>query len=154
MVHYLLRKQLLAIRISLLQFLLCLLPTLVCGCNGSSDDSVTLEYAKGPLTQGGVTSSLSIEDDWGSGFCGSVSVVNKGTRPVRDWKLVLSRNGADIGRKWSGLSVESRQRVLVAPTGHNAHIPVGGTVLVPFCGSGTGRPSLQSMTVDTTDVRG
>jgi cellulase/cellobiase CelA1 len=124
---------------------------LVGGCNGSSDDSVKLEYAKGPLTEAGVTSSLTIDDDWGSGFCGAVSIVNKGRRPVRNWRLVLQRNGADFGSKWTGLKVESRNRATVSPADHNANIPVGGTILVPFCGSGTGRPALQSMHVDTGD---
>jgi cellulase/cellobiase CelA1 len=131
---------------------LALTITLLLGCNGSGDDSVTLEYAKGPLTQAGVTSSLSIEDDWGTGFCGSVSVVNKGRRPIRNWQLVLQRNGADFGRKWSGLNIESPKRVVVSPNDHNSSIPVGGTVSVPFCGSGTGRPALQSMSVDTGDA--
>lgn len=135
-------------------FALILTVAFVAGCNGSAGDSVTLEYAKGPLTEDGVTSSLTIDDDWGTGFCGSVSVVNKGQRLVRNWHLVLLRNGAEFGRKWSGLSIESPQRALVTPSGHNATIPVGGTVSVPFCGSGTGRPALHSMTVDTTDGTG
>lgn len=123
---------------------------LVSGCNNSIDESVTLEYAKGPLSQAGVTSSLTIEDDWGTGFCGFVSIVNKGRQPVRNWKLIMQRNGADIGRRWAGLSVESRHHVVVSPTGHNAAIPIGGTVTVPFCGNGSGRPALSSMTVDTS----
>jgi endo-1,4-beta-xylanase len=130
-------------------FKLALFAALISGCNSSVDESVTLEYAKGPLSQAGVTSSLTIDDDWGTGFCGSVSIVNKGRRPVRSWQLVMQRNGADIGRKWAGLTVESRNHVLVSPTSHNASIPVGGTVTVPFCGNGTGRPALLSMTVDT-----
>lgn len=133
---------------------LTLATALGCACNGSASDSVTLEYAKGPLTQSGVTSTLTIDDDWGTGFCGFVSIVNKGERPVRDWRLVLQRNGAEFGRMWSGLTVESSRRALVTPTGHNASIPVGGTVSVPFCGSGTGRPALQSMSVDTDDQAG
>jgi cellulase/cellobiase CelA1 len=133
---------------------LTLILSFVCGCNGSSDDSVKLEYAKGPLTQAGVTSSLTIDDDWGSGFCGAVSVVNKGRRPVRNWRLVLQRNGADFGSKWTGLSVESHHHAIVSPVDHNANIPVGGTISVPFCGSGTGRPALKSMYVDTGDAQG
>lgn len=125
---------------------------LASGCNGSDNESVTIEYAKGPLTQADVTSSLTIDDDWGTGFCGSVSIVNKGRRSVRNWRLVLQRNGVDFGRKWSGLSVESQHRVLVSPVGHNANIPIGGTVSVPFCGSGTGRPVLQAMSVETSDA--
>lgn len=135
---------------------LALTLTLACGCacNGSANESVTLEYAKGPLTEAGVTSTLTIDDDWGTGFCGSVSIVNKGERPVRDWRVVLQRNGAEFGRMWSGLTVESSRRVLVTPSDDNASIPVGATVSVPFCGSGTGRPALHSMSVDTADVAG
>jgi cellulase/cellobiase CelA1 len=124
------------------------------GCSNSNDDAVTLEYARGALTQNGVTSSLSIDDDWGNGFCGSVSVVNKSKRPVRHWQLELMRHGSDIGRKWSGLQVLPGDRLLVVPTKTNENIPVGGTVQVPFCGSGTTRPSLASMQVDILDSSG
>ncbi len=132
---------------------LMIFAALISACNSAVDESVTLEYAKGPLSQAGVTSSLTIDDDWGTGFCGSVSIVNRGRRPVRNWQLVMHRNGADIGRKWAGLAIESRHHVVVSPTGHNASIPVGGTVMVPFCGSGTGRPALSSMTVDTSGAQ-
>lgn len=134
-------------------FTLTLFAALLDGCSSHVDESVTLEYAKGPLSQAGVTSSLIIDDDWGTGFCGSVSIVNKGRRPVRSWQLIMQRNGADIGRSWAGLSVESRNHVVVGPTGHNASIPVGGTVTVPFCGNGPGRPALSAMKVDTGDAQ-
>lgn len=131
-----------------------LLGGLTASCANSNDDAVTLEYAKGALTQRGVTSSLTIDDDWGSGFCGSVSVVNKGKRPVRHWQLELMRHGIDVGRKWSGLQILPGDRLLVHPTTTNAFIPVGGTVQVPFCGSGAARPSLASMQVDIIEPSG
>lgn len=130
---------------------LCLLVTLLAGCDSTENDVVTLEYAKGRLTKGGVTSSLTIDDDWGNGFCGTVTIVNKGRRTVTNWRLALQRNGAEIGRKWEGVSVDSEHLVVVSPTTRNATIPVGATVSVPFCGSGSGRPALQSMSVDAHD---
>ena len=135
---------------------ICLL-SVVCaasGCNWSNDEAVTLEYAKNALTQNGVTSSLTIDDDWGSGFCGAVSIVNKSSKRVGDWQLLLTRNGSDMGRQWSGIRVMPGDRLMVQPTGHNQQIPVGGTVSVPFCGSGSGRPILHSMRVDSVDGRG
>ena len=127
---------------------------LLAACNSSSDETVTLKYAKGALTQNGVTSSLTIEDDWGNGFCGAVSIVNKSQRPVRHWQLELTRHGSDVGRQWSGLQVLPGDRLLVHPTKNNQWIPVGGTVQVPFCGSGATRPSLQAMRVDILDPPG
>jgi cellulase/cellobiase CelA1 len=139
------------LRWGMLGFALCLVAA--CNGNGSAEDSVTLEYAKGPLRQSGVIASLTIHDDWGTGFCGSVSVVNKGSIPVRNWQLVLQRNGVDFGRMWGGVHVESETRVIVSPGSADATIPLGATASVPFCGRGTGRPTLQSMTVDTGDDR-
>ena len=124
------------------------------GCNGSERDAVTIEYAQQAITQGGVTSSVTIDDDWGSGFCGSVTIVNKSSRQVRKWQLELNRQGYDLGRKWSGLRASAADRFVVYPVGHNERIPVGGTVTVPFCGTGQGRPALQSMQVDTADGEG
>lgn len=123
-------------------------------CNWSSDEPVALEYAKNALTQEGVTSSLVIDDDWGSGFCGAVSIVNKSRRSVSDWQLWLTRNGSDLGRQWAGIRSLPGDRLVVQPDVHNRRIPVGSTVSVPFCGNGPGRPALHSMHVDSLDGRG
>lgn len=131
-----------------------ILGLLLVGCDASDGEGVTLEYAKGALTQNGVTSSLTIDDDWGNGFCGAVSIVNKSQRPVRHWQLELTRHGSDVGRQWSGLQVLPGDRLLVHPTNNNQQIPVGGTVQVPFCGSGAARPSLASMKVDILEPQG
>lgn len=126
---------------------------LMSSCNGTGENSVTLEYAQQAITQGGVTSSVTIEDDWGNGFCGAVTIVNKSPHQVRNWQLELNRDGYDLGRKWSGLRATDN-RFVVYPADHNEQIPVGGTISVPFCGTGSGRPALQSMQVDTTNGRG
>jgi cellulase/cellobiase CelA1 len=127
---------------------------LASGCNWSNDESVTLEYSKNAITKNGVTSSLSIDDDWGNGFCGAISIVNKSPRSVLHWQLELTRHGSEVGRQWGGLKVLPEDRLVVHPTGHNHQIAVGGTVSVPFCGSGSGRPSLRSMQVDILDGQG
>ncbi|MGC4068603.1 MAG: cellulose binding domain-containing protein [Polyangiaceae bacterium] len=123
-------------------------------CTGATDDALTLEYSKSAMTQSGVTASLSIDDDWGSGFCGTVSVVNKSPHNVRAWKVELDRHGSNVGRQWGGLRVLPEDRLVVHPAGTNEQIPVGATVSVPFCGSGTGRPSLRAMQVDIPTRQG
>jgi cellulase/cellobiase CelA1 len=132
--------------------LLCLVN--LASCTGAHDEAITLEYTKNALTQSGVTASLSIDDDWGNGFCGTVSVVNKSSRNVRAWKVELDRHGSSVGRQWDGLRVLPEDRMVVHPAGTNDQIPVGGTVSVPFCGSGTGRPSLKAMHVDIPTRQG
>lgn len=124
---------------------------LLLGCNGPAENAVALEYARQAITQGGVTSSVTIDDDWGNGFCGAVTIVNKSPRQVRSWQLELNRQGYDLGRQWNGLRATSDARFVVFPANHNEQIPVGGTITVPFCGTGAGRPALQSMQVDTAD---
>jgi cellulase/cellobiase CelA1 len=122
---------------------------LLVGCGGANDDdALTLKYAQSALTQDGVTSSLTFHDDWGSGFCGSISIVNKGPGAVRHWRLELTRNGSDIGRQWRGLQVLPGDLLLVQPSNDNEWIPVGGTVELPFCGSGFERPQVSAMQVE------
>lgn len=80
------------------------------------------------------TADLSIQNDWGGGYCASVSIYNAGSVAVSSWQVTLNANDSDIGNLWNGnLSGDS-----VTAMPYNAQIAAGGSVSFGFCANATG----------------
>ena len=47
------------------------------------------------LTKNGVTGSLAITSDWGSGYCASVTLSNGGSTAVTSWQVVMNSGALD-----------------------------------------------------------
>jgi len=120
----------------------------VSGCNvPPSVDNGTASSSQ-PLTTEGVTETLSITSDWGVGYCASVTLVNGSAAAVTTWSSVLNTNGSPVSQLWSGSYATSGNNVTVTPESYNAAIAAnGGTATFGFCASGSGRPTLTSLTI-------
>jgi hypothetical protein len=124
--------------------------TVIGACTESPDEDVSItEQAatNGTVLSGSVTATLTTTSDWGAGFCQSVSLKNTGSA-VTSWTLNLATNGASISNIWNATQTTSGTTMTVTPASHLASIPTNGTVEFGFCGTGTGRPTLSSLTVN------
>src|SRR5690606_32270335 len=54
------------------------------------------------LTTGGVEATLSLQSDWGSGYCADVFLDNHGDTPVTSWSVTLNTRQSSISQLWSG----------------------------------------------------
>lgn len=94
------------------------------GAAGSSSGSST--------GAGGVTASLQVNSDWGSGMTGTVTVTNDTATPVQGWQVQLT--SADVlGNVWNGvLASQSGNVALVSNASWNAAIAPGGSTTFGF----------------------
>lgn len=110
------------------------------------DTAARTELAVSTANSGAVTATLTTSSDWGSGFCASVTIKNTGTT-VSNWTLKISTNGSTTSNIWSASQTTSGTTMSVVPASFNQSIPSGGSVEFGFCGAGSGRPTLSSITV-------
>jgi len=97
----------------------------------------------------GVTGSLSLTNDWGSGYCASVTISNGSSSTVTSWTAVIELNQAALQNLWSGTYTVSGSRLTVKPADFNGTISPGSSVNFGYCANGTGtnyRPTLVSVT--------
>lgn len=107
---------------------------------GANSVVATIDYGSGSTTtpppppppSGGVTASLQVSSDWGSGMTGTVTVTNDTNAPVQGWEVQLT--SADLlGNVWNGvLSQQSGGVALVSNASWNADIAPGGSTSFGF----------------------
>lgn len=107
-----------------------------------------------------MTVTLAIDNDWGSGYCATVSLANESSTDVTDWAVVKDLGGSTVNNLWSGRYTQNAGSVTVEPESYNALIRPDGTVSYGFCASGSGRPTITSISItgggadDTTGTGG
>jgi endoglucanase len=96
------------------------------GCDSESDDD---EFN---LSAGGdVTADVTINDDWGAGYCAQVDVTNGTSLPV-DWIVSFTIEGS-IRNLWSAVYQQSGNTVTAEGVSWNNTVQPGGTVNFGFC---------------------
>lgn len=111
------------------------------GADGTEESIATVE--------GAVASSVTITNDWGSGYCANVTVGNNMAVAANKWTVVLDMKGASIqvnnGAKnmWNALSNGTTGSALsFTPVSYNSYIQPGATASFGFCANGYNRPAM------------
>jgi endo-1,4-beta-xylanase len=122
--------------------------TLIGACaENPADETAHAELAVSSVTSGSVTATLSTTSDWGAGFCDNVTISNKGSN-VTNWTIKIATNGATLSQIWNAKQTTSGTTMTVTPADFNKTISSNGSVNFGYCGAGTQRPTLTSITVD------
>ncbi len=79
----------------------------------------------------GVTASVTKTDQWATGYCGKVVVMNVSPAPVT-WRVTVPVEGT-IYNAWNGQITQSGATATVTGAPYNATVPVGGSADVGFC---------------------
>ncbi len=98
------------------------------------------------ISSNGVNATISMQSDWGSGYCAGVTLSNGSTAPVTSWSVVIQLNST-LSNLWSASYAQSGTQLTATPMSWNASIPPGAAINFGFCGTGAGRPTLSSLTV-------
>ena len=97
------------------------------GCESAGDDD---EF--NDPEPGGVTVELSVQSDWGSGYCADVTVRNSGSSDV-DWEVTVPIEGRTT-TTWNAVVEESNGKLHLQGLSWNNIVPAGGSVgSVGFC---------------------
>ena len=96
---------------------------------------------------GAASATLSIQNNWGGGYCASVTISNQGSASISSWQTQLNLNNSQISNLWSGLLGGTQ----VTGMGYNSEIAVGASVSYGFCANTTqssnNLPTLISLSV-------
>ncbi|MCZ6639196.1 MAG: cellulose binding domain-containing protein, partial [Candidatus Dadabacteria bacterium] len=96
------------------------------GCDSESDDD---EFN---LPAGGdITADVTINDDWGAGYCAQVDVTNGTSLPV-DWIVSFTIEGS-IRNLWNAVYQQSGNTVTAEGVSWNNTVQPGSTVNFGFC---------------------
>jgi len=96
------------------------------GCNSANDDDEFNEPTGGDLT-----TEVTINDDWGAGYCAQVKVVNSASSTV-DWVVSFSIEGT-IRNLWNALYEQNGNTVTAEGVSWNNTVQPRGTVNFGFC---------------------
>src|SRR5690606_19321348 len=101
------------------------------GCSSPDDDDERDEQPGG-----GVAADVSINDDWGTGYCARVIVTNVGTQPV-DWVVTFDIEGT-VRDLWNAEYSQSGSTVTAEGVSWNNIVNPSQTVEFGFCADRTG----------------
>ena len=85
--------------------------------NAQDDDEST------PPVCGDVNTEISIRDDWGTGYCADVTVINNTCQPVT-WKVTVAVDGT-VDNLWNGTYVQGQNTIEVRGDSWNSELAVG-----------------------------
>jgi expansin (peptidoglycan-binding protein) len=115
------------------------------GCGSEMPGGVTIQE----LTSNGVSATLSLQSDWGAGFCAGVTVTNTSAAAITSWQVLVNLNQATVNQSWNASVTASGGQLTAAPLSWNAAIAPAASVTFGFCATTAGsanRPALISVT--------
>ncbi|WP_158633352.1 cellulose binding domain-containing protein [Tautonia sociabilis] len=113
------------------------------GSLADAETSVTIRDDDAPASPVGIV--FQVDDDWGSGFTGSIAIRNTSASPIQGWELSFTFEGR-ITSIWNAEIVEHvGNRYRIRSRSWNSDIASGGEVSFGFVGSRT------SPTITPTD---
>lgn len=95
-----------------------------------------------------MTALLTMQTDWGVGYCANVDISNNGTVAVTSWTAVVNFSNATLSTLWNGTPTVADGLMTVVPLEFTAHIAPGDTQNFGFCAATTAAnytPSIASL---------
>ena len=80
------------------------------------------------LTTSGVSATLDLQADWGSGYCAQVTLQNTSSSALTSWTVVIELNQATLSQLWNGTVTQSGSQIAVKPAAWNASVAPGATL--------------------------
>lgn len=101
------------------------------GCSSATDDDET-DPVKPPPPGGDVVAELSVQSDWGSGYCADVLIRNPGSVDV-DWVVTFPIEGSAYN-VWNAIGTEQGGKLTLTGLSWNNIVPAGATLeSIGFC---------------------
>jgi len=103
------------------------------GCGQSASQKEDVAGQEQEIVSGPGVATISIQTDWGTGYCANIKVANQGTAPITSWTVVLQADVASISSVWLGQFTQSGTQIIVKPVSFNSTINVGSSVTFGYC---------------------
>src|SRR6185295_5524339 len=109
-----------------------------------ADPAIAESTVEAALVNGAVTANLVITNDWGGGYTAELRMSNTGA-PTTAWTTVVQLGGSSLSNAWNASATPSGDVLTASNLSYNAAIPSATTAVWGFQGTGSGRPSLTSI---------
>ncbi len=91
---------------------------------------------------GTATATLTIQSDWGGGYCAAVAINNQGSAAINTWQVTINTNNSTINNVWNG----NLSNNIVTSMSYNSTIAVSGNTSFGFCANAQGDNYLPTLT--------
>jgi len=92
-----------------------------------------------PTSSGaGLSGTISITNEWSTGYCAEIKIANAGSAAAGPWTLVFDAQQATPTQLWNGLVSRSSNRYTVTPLAWNQSVAAKGSISVGYCADKTG----------------
>jgi hypothetical protein len=106
------------------------------GCTDVDADAGVQELGEAlSSSDGSFVAVLSLQSDWGSGFCANVKISNAGSAPTTSWNVAIDLKGAVVSSSWNTQLEIGDGSVTATSVAWNAVIAGGSTTDFGFCAS-------------------
>jgi len=121
---------------------------LACGlvaCSSGAHESAS--FAEQDLTSpdGSLSATLTLQSQWGSGYCANIAISNGGTKTSSSWSVTVALNGSVFGNGWNAQLTQGAGQLTGSNLTYNGAIAPGAATSWGFCATGTTTPSLLSV---------
>lgn len=99
------------------------------------------------------TGTLTITDDWGTGYCADVKLTNGLPEATSKWRVIMDLKTTQIFGSWGVASSATTGMANMTPVSYNTNIAPGGAVTYRFCASAPNawtRPVMRAWNMVTT----
>ena len=99
------------------------------------------------------TGSLTITNDWGSGYCADVKLTNGLPEATSKWRVMMDLKSTQITGAWGVASSATTGMAAMTPVSYNTNIAPGGSVSYRFCANAPNswtRPVMYAWNMTTT----
>jgi len=85
------------------------------------------------------TATITLNSDWDTGYCASVTVQNGGTSDIATWSVSLAMNQSTLTNSYSAtFQATAPGQYQITPLSWNAHLAPGASTSFGFCADKTG----------------
>lgn len=119
-----------------------------CSSEGTPQDS---SATTSTLTSNGLSAVLSLQSDWGSGYCATVELQNVGATAITTWEVQVELSGATVNSRYSADFSSSGTRLVAKPLSWNATLAPSAKTTFGFCAaasSGMARASVAAVSAN------
>ena len=103
-----------------------------------------LASAASAVTSGPGEATLTVDNNWGEGYCANVTIANNGGADITSWAVDLDFNGSVANNVWSGML----SGTIVTPEAYNSTVAPGSSTSFGFCANGSNVAELAALSVN------
>lgn len=97
------------------------------------------------------SATLTVTDDWGSGYCANVHLTNGLPNATALWTVAMDLKNSTISGIWGANKSSSTGYATMTPVSNTSQIQPNATVYYRFCANGYGRPAIRAWNMKSDD---